>query len=125
MGTWAAGNFDSDRALDYVGEIIDQLTSTVASCLEEGDADLDEGGESELMPSVAIIKVLSEHCGAAPPKSDVIESWRRQYLAIYDEQIDDLEPDPEYKVERRATIDTTFTQLVALAKEFWRTEPER
>lgn len=124
MGTWAAGNFDSDGALDYVGEIIDQLTNTIASCLEEGNAGLDEGGESELMPSVAIIKVLSEHCGAAPPKPDVIQSWRNQYLAIYDEQIDGLDPDPAYKVERRATIDTTFRELVALSEEFWRLDPQ-
>jgi hypothetical protein len=76
MGTWAAGNFSNDGSLDYVGQLLDQLTSTVVSCFEDGNAGLDEGGESELMPSVAIIKVLSEQCGAAPPKPDVVEEWR-------------------------------------------------
>lgn len=125
MGTWAAGNFDSDGALDYVAGIVEQLTKTIGSCLDEGNPDLDEGGESELMPSVAIIKVLSEHCGAAPPKPDVIDSWRSQYLAIYDEQIDGLDPDTDYKNERRTTIDRTFTELIALSKQFWRLDPER
>jgi len=76
MGTWAEGNFSSDGSLDYVAELIDQLTNTVVGCFKDDNADLDEGGESELMPSVAIIGVLSERCGAAPPKPEVIEDWR-------------------------------------------------
>jgi len=120
MGTWAAGNFSNDGSLDYVGQLIDQLTDTVVRCFTDGNADLDEGGESELMPSVAIIKVLSEQCGAAPPKPDVIEGWHSKYLAIYDEHIDDLDPNPEYKVERRKVIDETFVELIKLAGEFWK-----
>ena len=72
------------------------------------------------MPSVAIIKVLSEQCGAAPPKPEVIEEWRSKYLAIYDEQIDDLDPNPDYKVERRKVIDETFVELIKLAGKFWK-----
>lgn len=119
MGTWAAGNFSNDGSLDYVGELIDQLTNAVAGCLDDG-ADLDEGGESELMPSVAIIKILSEQCGAAPPKPDVIKDWRSRYLAIYDDQIDNLDPDSDYKIERRKVIDETFSNLLALAQKFWK-----
>jgi Domain of unknown function (DUF4259) len=119
MGTWAAGNFDSDGALDFVGDLMNQLTNTISSCFEENNADLDEGGESELMPSVAIIKILSEQCGAAPPDPSVIEAWRDQYLKIYDDQIDDLDPDAEYKSERRQNIATTFTGLIELSQQFW------
>ncbi len=119
MGTWNAGNFDNDAALDYVGDLIDQLTDAINSCFEEGNADLDEGGEGELMPSVFIIHLLSEHCGAAPPKPDVIASWRDRYVAIYDRQIDELDPDPDYKVDRRKTIADTFATLAAHAAEFW------
>lgn len=120
MGTWAEGNFDSDGALDFVGDLMDQLTNIVKTCFDEGNADLDEGGESELMPSVAIIKLLAEQCGAAPPKPDVIQSWHEQYLQIYDEQIDDLDPDAEYKIERRKVIDATFIGLIGLSQQFWR-----
>jgi hypothetical protein len=119
MGTWGNGNFDNDGALDYVGDLIDRLTDTITACFDEDNADLDEGGESELMPSIGIIKILSEQCGAAPPKPDVIEGWRSKYLQIYDEQIDGLDPDPEYKLERRKVIDQTFKDLAALAGEFW------
>jgi len=120
MGTWAAGNFSNDGSLDFVGDLIDQLTKTVVACFKNDNTDLDEGGESELMPSVAIIKILSEQCGAAPPKPEVIEKWRSQYLEIYDDQIDRLDPNPDYKVERRKIIDETFTGLIQLATKFWK-----
>jgi hypothetical protein len=120
MGTWGAGTFEGDGALDYVGQLLDQLTKTIVGCFNNGSADLDDCGESELMPSVAIIRILSAQCGAAPPKPDVIEGWRSKYLAIYDDQIDGLEPEPEYKVERRKVIDETFTELIHLATKFWK-----
>ncbi len=120
MGTWDAGTFDSDAALDYVGDMIDQLTETVNSCFDNDNADLDEGGEGKLMPSVSIIGLLSQHCGAAPPKADVVESWRDRYLAIYDEQIDDLDPDPEYKINRRKIIADSFSDLLARSTSFWK-----
>ena len=100
--------------------MIDQLTNTVVACFNNNNADLDEGGESEVMPSVALIKVLSEHCGAAPPKPDVIEGWRSKYLAISDDQIDGLDPKPGYKAKRRKVIDDTFTDLIERAVKFWK-----
>ena len=120
MGTWGTGNFENDGALDYVGRLVGDLTNTITRCFDTDNASLDEDGESELMPSVAIIAILSERCGAAPPKPEVVESWRSKYLAIYDEQIDELEPDPDYKVERRKTIDATFAELTQLAIQCWK-----
>lgn len=119
MGTWGPGNFEGDGPLDYVGGLVDQLTDTINSCFEDDNADLDEGGEDELMPSVFVLSLLAEHCGAAPPKPDVIESWRDRYVAIYDEQIDGLDPDAEYKVERRKVIAETFAALLHLSNAFW------
>jgi hypothetical protein len=120
MGTWGAGNFDNDGARDMVGDLIDQLAGTIQTCFEEGNADLDEGGESDLVPSVAIITLLSQNCGAAPPKPDIVESWRNQYLTIYDAHIYDLADDDDYKTERRAVIDKTFGELVGQSKQFWK-----
>ena len=119
MGTWAAGNFANDAALDYVGVLMDQLTNTINSCFDDDNADLDEDGEGELMPSVSIIGFLSEHCGAAPPKPEVVESWRDRYLTIYDEQIDGLDPNADYKVDRRKVITDTFSNLLTRSNEFW------
>lgn len=118
VGTWAEGNFSNDGSLDYVGDLINQLTNTVIGCFNDENADLDELGESQLMPSVAIIGILSERCGAAPPKPKVIEAWRSKYLAIYDDQIDRLDPKPDYKVKRRKVIDDTFMELIERATKF-------
>ena len=38
-------------------------------------------------------------------------------LKIYDEQIDGLKPDAEFKEKRRAVIAKTFEDLLAVAKE--------
>jgi hypothetical protein len=121
MGTWGAGNFESDGALDYVGDLMDQLEKAVANCFaHEHGADLDGGGEDELVPSVAIMELLSAHCGAAPPKPAVVAAWRERYLAIYDKQIDGLDPDVQFKAERRETITRTFAALEQRAGDFWK-----
>lgn len=119
MGTWAAGNFDNDQALDYMGELMDQLTKTVIGSFEK-PAGLEDGGEAELMPSVAVIKILSEECGAAPPKPNEVEDWRSKYLAIYDAEIDGLGAKSDYKIDRRKVIDETFADLIKVANNFWK-----
>lgn len=118
MGTWAEGNYANDGALDYVGELIDQLTNTINECFEEDGADLDEGGESMLVPSVDLIRVISQHCGASPPEPAVVKKWQKKYLKIYDEQIDDLDPSGTYKTDRREIIVKTFADLLKHSEEF-------
>ena|SRR5579872_5759533 len=121
MGTWGAGNFDSDAALDYIGEVTGAIEARIEACLADEDASaLDEDGEGVLMPSVALLSVLHEHCKAGPPKPEAVLRWKRQYLAIFDDQIDDLDPVPGYKEERRAVIEGTFDRLAAQAADFWR-----
>lgn len=120
MGTWGAGNFDSDGALDYIGEIASGLTARIEACFaDEESSALDEDGEGVLVPSVAILLLLCEHCAAAPPRPDVAGRWKRQYLTIFDDQIDSLEPAPGYKQERRQVIEDTFRRLQARAAAFW------
>ena len=116
MGTWGLGNFESDGALDYLDELIYRLTDTIVGYFNKDNADI--GETSELMPTVAIMLALVKECHAAPPKADVIEGWRSKYIAIYDERIDALEPNWEYKAERRKVIDETFLELIQMATKF-------
>jgi hypothetical protein len=58
VGTWGTGNFDNDAALDYVHDLLDELIERINSCFEGDGADLDEGGESRLIPSVFMITLL-------------------------------------------------------------------
>ena len=121
MGTWAAGNFDNDGALDYVGDVIDGLVARIEECFaDEEMSRLDEFGEAVIVPSIEIISLLHENCKAAPPKAEVVSNWKTRFLAIFDEQIDGLEPAEDYAIERRVVIVATFERLENKAREFWR-----
>ena len=131
MGTWAAGNFDSDGALDYVGSVIDRLVARInetfgdedmARLDEDGEADrpgrregVVEGGDRAVRP-----RHHGDACKAAPPRPSIVSSWKTRYLAIFDEQIGELDPAEGYAAERRGVIDTTFTRLEMQARSFWR-----
>jgi len=121
MGTWAEGNFDNDGALDYLGDLINQLTSNIEDIFKSATAaGLDECGESELMPGVEIIYLLCKNCNGVPPKEDNINRWKTDYLHIFDTQIDALTPKSDYKIKRRKVIETTFDDLLVYSQEFWK-----
>ena len=120
MGTWAEGNFDNDGALDYVGDLTDELAQKIENCFENETASLDEDGESILMPSIEILAILHEQCHSAPPKPDQIQNWKARYLDIFEEEIDGLDPDGEFKIKRRKVIDDTFDRLLRASKTFWK-----
>ena len=124
MGTWGTGNFQNDSANDYAGELVDTLSARIEECLaDEECSPIDELGEAVIVPTVAILSLLHEHCNAAPPKAAVVSAWKASYLAIYDEQIDDLEPKEGYKQGRRQVIVDTFDKLLNQATTFWGKAP--
>lgn len=119
MGAWGTGNFDNDSACDYLDSIKFQLIRVIEDCFpSEDDTDLlDECGD-ELMASVEILTLLTEHYYGHNPHVEASEArnWKERFLRIYDEQIDDYEPDPEYKIERRTVIVDTFDKLEQQAR---------
>lgn len=115
MGTWGPGNFASDYALDFLASEVSRHVTTIERIMADTEAfQLDEEAESVLMPSVALLVLLCKHCHAALPRSVNIRDWQTRYLAMYDRDIDDLEPTPVFKVQRRAIILDTFERLVLL-----------
>lgn len=122
MGTWGTGNFDSDESSEYVDTIAAQLVTTINDCIADpARMALDADGEAVLMPSVDILALLFEHCHATPPSANDVREWRRRYLQVFDEQIDELVLDPNsgYKEERRRIIEDTFRRLEVHAQAFW------
>ena len=73
---------------------------------------LDEDAEGELMPSVEILILLCEHCNGVLPEDLDVAAWKQRYLAMYDVQINGLDPVPGHKEERRAVIESTFDRLL-------------
>jgi len=51
------------------------------------------------------------------PSTQVLIDWRDRYLHVWDGYIDELEPDDDHKVARRAVLVHTFERAVALAAE--------
>lgn len=120
MGTVGTGNFDNDGAMDYLGEIVEDLIETIEGCFtDEGTVRLDEGGEDILMPTVELLAILAEQCGASSPEPSIVAEWRDKYLESFDQQIEGLDPAPGYREERRGVIERTFTRLEQQAHQFW------
>jgi hypothetical protein len=110
MGAWADGNFDNDSALDFVADIANDVAREMAPPGGVEDIDL-------VMAAVAVCKTLVEHCHAPHPDRAKIESLKAEVLSMFDEQIDELEPKPDYKVGRRAAIVATFDEFLALLEK--------
>src|SRR5262249_10270322 len=79
--------------------------------------------------NLEIIACLSEHLGrhergeiqdylypcVLPPPETVAE-WKRKYLQVWDDGIDGMDPDPDYKKQRREVLVATFDRGERLAR---------
>ena len=113
MGTWGAGTFENDAALDFVNEEIDRHIRAIENIFaDESRFRLDEDAEDELMPRVELLVLLYAHCRGVLPDGLDVSAWKARYLAMFDEQIDELEPDDDYKQRRRSVIAGAFDRLI-------------
>jgi hypothetical protein len=120
MGTFAEHNFGNDGAMDYLALLTAKLVATITEIMADPERmELDEDGESMLMPSVEILALLCERYNATPPKPATVRQWCQKYLKMYDRCIDDLKPDPHYKVARRKVIENTFRWLEGLGESYF------
>jgi hypothetical protein len=106
MGTWAAGPFENDAALDFVGEVVDQLMGAVDEFLEEPQID------ETFDPAFAAIALLNEvmsrtsarpwdrEAGAERDPAPIVAAM----LGCYDEQIGDMGPSPDFERDQRAAL---------------------
>jgi hypothetical protein len=123
MGTWGPGNFDDDTVADALSEITDELIAKISEVFA------DEDDDTELQPdewggamAPAWLEILTDigsagRVGATFPSSSTLEGWRDRYIQVWDDYIDELEPDEDYRTDRRQVIVSTFERAVALAHE--------
>ncbi|MGW4535875.1 DUF4259 domain-containing protein [Nocardia sp. NPDC004340] len=121
MGVWGPGNFDSDTAADGLGELTDHIIGNIAEQFQDTSDDTalepDEWG-GDMVPAwleILIQIVEPARVGASFPSVAVLGEWRERYLRVWDENIDELGPDDEFKTQRRATLTETFDRAIALA----------
>jgi hypothetical protein len=97
-----------------------KLVATITEIVAEPERrELDEDGESMLMPSVDILALLCERYDAVPPKSETVRQWRQKYLDTYDRSIDKVTSDASFKAARRKVIEHTFRWLESLSDSYW------
>jgi hypothetical protein len=120
MATFAEHNFGNDGAMEYLALLTAKLVATITEIMADPERlELDEDGESMLMPSVEILALLCERYDAMPPKPATVRQWSEKYLAAYDRGIDAVAPAAHFKTARRKVIDHTFRWLESLSETYW------
>jgi hypothetical protein len=119
MGTWGPGHLDSDGAHDHLGERSSALIAAVWDALRDpGSSEADEHLHDALFVDLEWLRILAAADRLAlwtlPPAAEV-ESATEAWLARWDAYMDGL-AGPAFKAERRAVIEPTFAELIALAR---------
>lgn len=123
MGTWGPGNFDDDTVADGLGAMTDELIAKIAESFADEDDDTelqpDEWGGSMVPAWLEILTDIGSagRVGATFPPSVTIEAWGDRYLRVWDEYIDELDPDEDYRTDRRQVLVATFDRALSLARE--------
>lgn len=135
MGSFGMGNFENDAALDARQDVINHITSAIQEWLG-GDSFYVEDVDS-VMGYVATLVAILENTRATPtagddsellvflkgmagsggPPKEEVSAWQEKIISTYDDEIDDLEPDEEYKVVRRQVIVDTFGRLAVFGSD--------
>ncbi|MBP6629396.1 MAG: DUF4259 domain-containing protein [Kofleriaceae bacterium] len=114
MGTWAAGPFGNDSALDFVGGVLDHLMQPVHEFL--ASPEIDETFDPAFA-AIALMNGVMERTPSRPWGGDAVVDGapiRAAMLACFDEQIDSLGPAPGFAAEQRAALVQTLDTFVAL-----------
>lgn len=73
----------------------------------------DEYGGVTVPCNLELLLVLDRQgwVGVTLPPPELIRSWQKTFLAVWEATIDGLEPDAAYKDERRKVLNETFEHL--------------
>jgi hypothetical protein len=122
MGDWKEDNFGNDGARDYLAMMTAKLVATIREVVADDERiEPDEDGESLLMPSVEILALLCERCGAAPPRPATVKQWHEKYLAAIDKGMARIKVTAEFRSNRRRVIENTFRWLESLSESYYQT----
>src|ERR1700737_434872 len=114
MGTWGDGNFDDDTAAGHLHALMGGLVKEVSTAIgDPGDIQPDEYWGGAVPCNIEILNLIARQrwSGTNIPKPAIVEQWKRDSLAVWDQHIDPLEPTPKHKIDRRAVLVKTFDEL--------------
>jgi phosphatidylserine/phosphatidylglycerophosphate/cardiolipin synthase-like enzyme len=104
MGTWDAGPFNNDAAMDFIGELLDTLKQPVNDFLESPE--IDETFDAAFAAIAMMNEVMTRTSGRPWHDGNVMKSGPivAAMVQCFDEQIDGMEPDDEFKTQHRAAL---------------------
>jgi hypothetical protein len=115
VGTWGTDNFDSDTAADHLSGLTARLVREVEDAMAGDPVELepDEYWGVAVPCNLEILHLLARQrwAGVVLPDIAVVQAWKVTYLAVWDANIEELEPTAEHKTHRRAALERTFDQL--------------
>ncbi|WFR73519.1 DUF4259 domain-containing protein [Prescottella defluvii] len=120
MGTWGSGNFDSDTAADHLSDLTGRLVDEVTKAMSGDPVEIepDEYWGVAVPCNLELLHLIAQqhYVGVNLPDPGTIADWKDRFLAVWDGTIDGLEPQPDYKEQRRERLVRTFDQLAELAR---------
>lgn len=114
MGTWAAGVYGNDSALDWVGDLVDGIQKAVRSKI----ANFDENDGDWLLAAVDTMYIVCKNAGGTAPNLIEVLQWRKSYCLSWDMYNQERDVGKEYIAAQCKIIDETFARLAALSKSF-------
>jgi hypothetical protein len=91
MGTWAAGSFENDDALDWLGELYDNpqeafLRSTLEQVVHKPKDERSTDDEANAVAAADIVACWLGHAPPEPRRSELV-NWARQNLMLAPEMV--------------------------------------
>ncbi|MEU5402844.1 DUF4259 domain-containing protein [Streptomyces sp. NPDC005963] len=121
MGAWGTGNFENDTAADHLSILTDRLITEVADAMAGDPVEIepDEYWGVAVPANLELLSLLARqgYVGASLPEAEVIEGWKKTYMAVWEGSIDGLAPAPGHKDGRRTVLIRTFDELATLRRE--------
>jgi hypothetical protein len=115
MARSGSGNFDSDAASDYIGDLVERLVQEVKQALSNPNSIEPDEYYGDVLPGIVeIIAALHQLSGTATiPPPEVIAEWRSRFLAAREQALRETwnADDP-----RNKTIRGTFDKLQELSR---------
>lgn len=92
MGTWDAGNFDNDDAMDQLGGLVSEMVQKIEFAIDNELLEPDETQGVWLPCQVEILTLFAQRFNVTLPSVETITRWRDEYIEVWEGYIDELEP---------------------------------
>ncbi len=116
MGVWGPGVFDSDSALDFLGDLERSLIDRIREDLDR----LDDGFLDPITPAtISILHGIAKHIPSTRVHldPDELDRFRHRYLQWFDANEHEFGGEDEFMKELRGKAAAEFDSLIALCSE--------